>query len=324
MARKVLLSGATGFVGSHLYPGLVEDGHDVVCGTRNPGRARQGEPDRTWVELDLHQPDTVARALQGVEVFYYLVHAMAEGEGYRERELEAARGLLAAAADAGVERIIYLGGVAPAGPPSVHLESRLATGKTLRGGSVPCIELRAGMIIGPGSASWRICRDLAVRLPFMLLPKWLETRSQPVAIEDVVAGLAAAATIECTESVVFDLPGPEILSAKDILLRIARLRGTAPVTIKVPLLSPKLSSYWLKLVSGADFSIAKELVEGLRSDLVATGVPLWDRMPGHTLRTFDDAAQEALQREGRGSMGSRLLEAAAKRVSRSRTVQRDT
>lgn len=215
-----------------------------------------------------------------------------------------------------MERLIYLGGVAPAGPPSQHLESRLGTGEALRGGSVPCIELRAGMIIGPGSASWRICRDLAARLPFMLLPKWMETRSQPVAIDDVVAGLAAAATIDCARSSIYDLPGPETLSAKEILLRIASLRGTAPVTINVPLLSPKLSSYWLKLVSGTDFSIAKELVQGLLSDLVATHDLLWDLMPGHTLRTFDQAASEALRSEGPASFSSRMLEAAAKRVSR--------
>ncbi len=319
MRPRVLLSGATGFVGGNLYPALVARGHDVVCGSRDPRRAAGRWPERTWVELDLHRGETVRSALEGVSVVYYLVHAMAEGEGYRQRELEGAARLLAAAGQAGVERVVYLGGVEPAGPPSEHLVSRLETGRALRGGGVPCIELRAGMIIGPGSASWRICRDLAVRLPFMLLPKWLETRSEPVAIQDVVAGLAAAATIECRESAVYDLPGPEIIAAKEILLRIARLRGTEPVTINIPLLTPKLSSYWLKLVSGADFSIAKELVLGLRSDLVSTQPPLWPLLPGHRLQTFDEAARDALDQEAPTPIGSRALEAMARRLSRAST-----
>lgn len=316
MGKRILLSGATGFVGGHLYPALADAGHDIVCCSRDPRRARTLHPDRTWVELDLHRSDTIEHAIENIDVVYDLVHEMAEGAGYQERELQAARGLLRAAEAAGVERLVYLGGVAPSGPPSAHLRSRLETGRVLRGGSVPCIELRAGMIIGPGSASWRICRDLATRLPFMLLPKWLETRSQPIAIADVVEALAAAAILECNESVVFDLPGPEILTAKEILLRIAGLKMMKPVTINVPVLTPRLSSYWLKLVSGADFSIAKELVEGLRSDLIAHERPLWELLPEHTLRTFDQAAREALAHEGPATIRSRVLEAAAKRLAR--------
>lgn len=317
MARRVLLTGATGFVGGRLYPSLVEAGHEVICATRDPRRAARRHPDRTWVELDLHRPELLPPALEGVDVVYYLVHSMAEGEGYRDRELQAARGLREAAGEAGVERLIYLGGVEPAGPPSEHLESRLATGRELRGGAVPCIELRAGMIIGDGSASWRICRDLAMRLPFMVLPRWLETRSQPVSIEDVVAALTAAASVECERSAVYDLPGPEILTAKEILFRVAALRGTAPVSVSVPLLSPRLSSYWVKLVSGADFSIARELVEGLRSDLVARGDSFWSLMPDHEPLGFDDAAERALAAEGPRSLRVRALESLARRVARS-------
>ncbi|MEX1366520.1 MAG: NAD(P)H-binding protein [Nannocystaceae bacterium] len=318
MGKRILLTGATGFVGGRLYPALVEAGHEVRCGTRNPQRAARRDPTRQWVELDLHRPELVQAAVEGIEVVYYLVHSMAEGHGYAQRELESARGVMAAAEQAGVERIIYLGGVAPAGSPSEHLSSRLETGRLLRSGAVPCIELRAGMIIGAGSASWTICRDLAARLPFMILPRWLETRSQPASVEDIVAALAGAATVECTESAVYDLPGPEVLAAKEILMRIAALRGTEPLTINVPLLSPKLSSYWLKLISGADFSIARELVEGLKSDLIATETPFWEQLEGHQLVPFDEAARRALAEQGPGSLRSRALEAVTRWLSRRR------
>jgi len=316
MTRRVLLTGATGFVGGHLYPALAAAGHEVVCASRDPRRASVAHPGRTWVELDVQRPETLAPALEGIDVVYYLVHAMAEGEGYHERELRAAQDLREAVAAAGAQRVVYLGGVAPEGPPSEHLESRLATGRVLRGGDVPCVELRAGMIIGAGSASWRVCRDLAVRLPFMILPRWLETRSQPIAIEDVVVALEAAATLEIPHSVVYDIPGPEILSAKQILFRIARLRGMEPRAVGVPLLTPRLSSYWLKLVSGADFSVARELVEGLRSDLVAPDDGLWARLTDHERVPFDEAARRALAADGERPLRTRILEEAARKLAR--------
>jgi uncharacterized protein YbjT (DUF2867 family) len=314
---RILLTGATGFVGGNLYPALVEAGHEVVCASRDPERAARRHPERTWVRVDVNRPETLTEAFAGVDVVYYLVHAMAEGEGYRERELRAAKDVRRAAADAGVLRLVYLGGVEPEGEPSEHLESRLATGRMLRDGAVPCIELRAGMIIGLESESWRICRDLAVRLPFMILPRWLETRSEPIAIEDVVFALCAAATMDGEASAVYDLPGPEILSAKDILFRIAALRGTEPLAVNVPLLTPKLSSYWLKLVTGADFSIARELVEGLKSDLVTRGESFWDRFPDHERVPFDRAAARALSAEPKPPIRLRLLEGLAQRIARS-------
>ena len=131
----------------------------------------------------------------------------------------------------------------------------------------------------------------------MILPKWSNTRSQPVAVADVVAALLASATTEFSKSAVYDIPGPEIMTAKDILLRIAKLRGMRPRTMHVPVLTPKLSSYWLKLVSGADYTIARELVVGLSSDLVAAEAIFWDRLPHHTLMSFDDAARRALAEE---------------------------
>lgn len=317
MTTRVLLTGATGFVGARLYPALREAGFDVTCATRSVDRASARFPEQRWVQLDVQKPHLVSASLQGIDVVYYLVHAMAEGHGFAERERDAARHLAAAAALAGVKRIIYLGGVAPEGSPSEHLASRLETGEILRRGAVACIELRAGMIIGAGSASWKVCRDLAARLPFMLLPRWLESRSQPVHVGDVVAALVASATSPIDGPIVYDIPGPETLSAHEILVRIAALRGTRPVAVRVPVLTPKLSSYWLKFVTGADYSIARELVEGLGSDLVAEGPEFWSQMPDYLPTPFDAAARAAFAEEGQPALRSRLLEALARRLSRS-------
>jgi uncharacterized protein YbjT (DUF2867 family) len=314
MSRRVLLTGATGFVGRHLHPSLVAAGHSVRSATRRPEEV--GDPDREWVRLDLHDGAGLEPALREIDVVYYLVHGMAEGQGYRQREHDAAERLVAAAADAGVSRIVYLGGVAPQGPPSEHLESRLETGRILRAGAVPCLELRASMIIGAGSASWKICRDLAARLPFMLLPKWLQSRTEPVGIDDVVAALSEAAVVSDARSTVYDLPGPETVRAEEILLRIAAQRGTRPRTLHVPLLTPRLSSYWLRFVSGADFSVARELVLGLENDLVSTNAPFWDRMPGYERQSLDDAIRSALATEGPSSARMQALESVARQLSR--------
>lgn len=316
MGATVLLTGATGFVGRHLYPELEERGYDVRCGTRNPERAALEQPRMSWVRFDVFDEGSMRAALTGCEAAFYLVHAMAEGPGYAERERRAAVGFRRAAAESGLKRIVYLGGVAPRGRPSEHLQSRIETGQLLRVGSVPTIELRAGMIIGAGSESWTICRDLASRLPFMILPRWLESCSQPVAIADVVAALAAALEVEIEQSALFDLPGPSTLSAKEILFRIARLKGMRPTAVSVPVLTPKLSSYWLKLVSGADFNIAKELVEGLTHDLVATKASFWDRLPDHTLLPFDEAARLAMAEEPAPALKVRVLERAARLLAR--------
>ena len=313
MSQRVLLTGATGFVGRHLHPILVADGHSVRSATRH---LEAVDRDREWVRLDLHDGVGLESALRDIEVVYYLVHGMAEGQGYSEREHVAAERLVAAAADAGVTRIVYLGGVEPKGPPSEPLESRLETGRILRAGSVQCLELRAGMIIGAGSASWKICRDLAARLPFMVLPKWLQSRCEPVSIDDVVAALSAAAVLPVDASGVYDLPGRETVTAEEILLRIAALRGTRPMTLHVPLLTPRLSSYWLRFVSGADFSIARELVLGLGSDLVSTNPPFWERMPEYERQSLDESIRSAFENEGPGSVPMRMLESAARRLSR--------
>jgi uncharacterized protein YbjT (DUF2867 family) len=209
----VLLTGASGFVGGHAYPALVNAGYQVRCASRNPVRAARLQPARSWVELDVNRPETLDPALEGCSAAIYLVHEMTAGPDYENRERQVAGHFIRAAERCGLQRIVYLGAALPHGEPSRHLRSRIVTGELLRSGPVPVIELRASMIIGRGSLSWQIVRDLAVRLPVMVLPRWLATRSQPIAIEDVVFAIVHALSLPAEQAGAYALPGPEILSA---------------------------------------------------------------------------------------------------------------
>jgi uncharacterized protein YbjT (DUF2867 family) len=274
--QRVLVTGATGFVGRHLHPVLAGAGFDVVGASRNPTQAKRRLRGREFVALELSDPPSIVAALSGCDAAVYLVHGLAAGDGdYEDAERRMAADFLAAAERVGLRRIVYLGGMRPAGTPSKHLRSRLATGEILRSGSVPTLELQASMIIGHGSASWQIVRDLAMRLPVMVLPRWLQHRSQPVAIDDVTAAITHALRLPVEASAAYTLPGPETLTGREILERIAKLRGMRPLILEVPVVTPHLSTYWISLVTRADARVAAELVEGLRSDLVAPDRGFW-------------------------------------------------
>jgi uncharacterized protein YbjT (DUF2867 family) len=294
LAGPVLVTGATGFVGRHLLPALEAAGLDVRCASRDPNSARSRFPHRQWVEADLHRPHTLAPALMGCSAAYYLVHSVGSSHDYAAREREAALDFRAAAAAAGVERIVYLGGVAPPGPPSRHLASRLETGAILRQGTVPCVELRAAMVVGAGGESWAIVEQLAGRLPAMVLPRWLRNRSCPVAIEDVVVALLAGLDLPPGWSGALDVPGPEIVSHRDLLRLVARRLGHRPPMLDVPVLSPHLSAYWIGLVTTANLALARELVEGLRTDLLPADQGIWQLLADHERLTVERAVEEAL------------------------------
>ncbi|HEY3352185.1 MAG TPA: NAD(P)H-binding protein [Polyangia bacterium] len=299
MRDRALVTGATGFIGRALVPALRARGWRVVAASRRPaaGRSAAGVE---WRTCDLLRPETLDAALAGTRVAYYLVHSMGSGQtGFRALEQRAAAAFVAAAARAGIARIVYLGGPAPRGRPSEHLASRLGVGEILRAGPVPAVELRASMVIGHGSASWQIVRDLAMRLPVMVLPAWLRSRSRPVALDDVIAALAAAAELPPAGSAWFDVPGPEVLSGRQILERIAALRGRRIWALEVPLLTPQLSALWLKLVTRADFTLARELVLGLREDLLPRDDRFWSLIGRDRLVAFDEAARRALATEPR-------------------------
>jgi uncharacterized protein YbjT (DUF2867 family) len=313
--RGVLVTGASGFVGQRLVPVLQAVGWQVGCATRDAAGMRQRWPHRTWLQTDLRRPDEVERALTGCRVAYFLIHSLGETPvGLVQRERMLAEAFLRAAERAGVERIVYLGGMAPQGSPSEHLRSRLEVGRVLRSASVPALELRAAMVVGFGSVSWRIVRDLAARLPAMVLPIWLRTRSQPVAIDDVILALATAARLPLDRSASFDLPGPEILSYDEVLRRTARLLGHRRLPmVEVPVRSSNLSSQWIRLVTRADWPVARELVLGLTHDLLARSDEYWQLMGHLPLLTFDQAASQALLEEARHrhiAPPARALEAA--------------
>ena len=294
---SVLVTGATGFIGGALTAELARRDLHVVAVSRRPSK-RAPIDGVDWRTCDLLEPSTLDAAFAGIRVAYYLVHSMGTGKtDFGELERRAAQAFAQAAARARVQRIVYLGGPAPPGPPSEHLRSRLAVGEILRAGPVPTVELRASMVIGRGSASWQIVRDLAVRLPVMVLPRWLSSRTRPVALADVVAALVGAADMPLERSEWFDVPGPEILSGQQILERIALLRGRRFIALKVPFLTPQLSALWLRLITRTDFALARELVLGLKEDLLPRDARYWELI-GHTdLVSFDDAARHALASE---------------------------
>jgi uncharacterized protein YbjT (DUF2867 family) len=312
--RSLPLTGATGFVGGAVRPALAREGWHLRCLTRDAARAQKREPALDWVQGDVGDQESCARAMSGCQAALYLVHGIGEGADYRRQEVTAAGTFATVAAAAGLERIVYLGGVAPIGAGSDHLRSRLEVGEALRAGPVKTIELRASMIVGHGSLSWLIVRDLAARLPFMVLPRWLKSRTQPVAIEDVVTALVRALELPLATSAWFDIPGPVTLSGREILEETARVMGLRhPCMVEVPFLSPSLSSLWVRFVTRARWSVAREVVVGLTEDLLARDDRFWELI-GHPHRLFfAEAARLALDAE-RGDLRVRGAWGAIERV----------
>lgn len=292
-SRTLLLTGATGFVGRHLDAALPETDWKVRRATRNPEKAAQ----LGWVHLDVEQPETIEPALEGCDAAVYLIHSIDDSDDYPEREARAAEAFRTAAERAGVRRIVYLGGVAPKDRASRHLQSRIHTGEILRSGSCSTIELRSSMVIGAGGSSWMMVRDLAARLPAMLLPRWLRYSSWPVWIEDVVIAIIEALDVPLEGSAWFDLPGPERMTHADLLSRVAKSMGKDPTLVGVPVITPTLSSYWIALVTRADLALARELVQGLQSDLDPSGEVFWERLEGRQPTAFQTAVYQALEDE---------------------------
>jgi uncharacterized protein YbjT (DUF2867 family) len=244
---------------------------------------------------DALEPATLPGVLEGVDVAYYLVHSMAAGKGFGELDLQAATNFRDAAARSGVQRIVYLGGLIPEDPESIHLRSRLETGAVLRRGSVPVTELRAGMIIGPGSAAFEVMRDLVNNLPLMITPRWVFSRSPPIALPDLLTYMVALAELPEAAGRTFDAAGPELLTYAQIMQRLAVILQRRIIIIPVPLLTPKLSSYWLRLVTTVPVNIARALIDGLKQDVPADDAELRALVPIelHDLEAAIEAALEA-------------------------------
>lgn len=320
---RILLTGATGFVGRHVHPALSAAGHEVRCGSRRPKEAKRHLPSHQWVHLDVRDPSSIREAMTDCDAAIYLVHNMHTGPNYPDVEAQCAIGFAEAAQSSKVQRLVYLGGVLPTGGAmSKHLESRRRTGALLRSTNVPTTELRAAMIIGAGSASWVMVRDLAARLPAMLLPRWLKNLSHPVAIDDVVYAIMCALVEKQPEEPshhIYEIPGPEGMTHRELLQRVAHVLGHERLMMNVPVLSPRLSSYWIALVTRVDLNMAQELVEGVRYDLIPTEPILWD-MHDHTPMSLEEAAKLALSDEAMTGVHPPPLEARSRQIgSRFRT-----
>jgi len=261
----ILLTGATGYVGGRLLRRLEREGYPVRCLCRNPETllCRTGAGTEV-VAGDLLQPSSLPAAFAGVDTAFYLVHSMQSGKYFEERERESASNFAAAAAAAGVRRIIYLGGLAQGEDLSPHMRSRAATGRILREGSVPVLEFRASIILGSGSASFEVIRALVERLPFMITPRWVAQAAQPVAIEDVIEYLVQGIHHRCDGHLTVEIGGSDITSYAGLMREFARQRGLRRWIVRVPFLSLTLSSRWLTLITPVYASIGRFLIESVR------------------------------------------------------------
>lgn len=308
LEKPDLVVGASGYIGTHLVSFLAGEGRRLRAASRNievlEGRGWDG------VELcrcDALDPGSLDRALQGADTAYYLVHSMAAGKDFPELDAVAARNFAAAAARQGIRRIVYLGGLMPDAPRSSHLRSRRETGEILRAGTVPVTELRAGMIIGPGSAAWEVIRDLVNHLPVMITPRWVFSRSTPIALSNLLRYLADVPALDQAAGQTYDVAGPDTLSYAEIMQRYAALIGKRPVIIPVPVLTPRLSSYWLRLVTSVPTNVARALIDGLSQDFIATDRRLRELIP-QDLLGFDAAAAEALEADRQHAVPARWVE----------------
>jgi uncharacterized protein YbjT (DUF2867 family) len=291
---RVVVFGASGTIGRALLPHLDRE-REVVAVSRRPRAARS---ERThWAVADASDAASVRRALQGTEVVYYLVHSL-DSPDFEERDRRAAEIVAREAERAGVAQIIYLGGLGDDAPGlSPHLRSRIETGRRLASGTVPVTVLRAAMVIGAGSAAFETIVALVDRLPGMVTPRWVSTPTQPIALTDVVRYLAGLCGLESAFGASFDAGGPEVMTYRKMIERIARLRGRHPLIVEVPVLSPRLSSYWLHLVTPVNAQMARPLIEGLRNPTVARDERIRELVP-FPLTSFEEAARAALRTRG--------------------------
>jgi uncharacterized protein YbjT (DUF2867 family)/uncharacterized protein YndB with AHSA1/START domain len=309
-----LVTGASGYVGGRLVPELLAAGHRVRVLARDPGKLR----DLPWHDLvevavgDAADPTSVARAMSGVDVAYYLIHSIGTGPGFDETEAQMARGFGTAAREAGVGRIVYLGGLAHDSDLSDHLRSRAEVGQILLDSGVPTAALGAAVIIGSGSLSFEMMRYLTERLPVMITPRWVRTRIQPIAIRDVLRYLVGCATLPPDVNRTFDIGGPDILTYEEMMQRFAVVSGLPRRRIfPVSTLQPELSARWVGLVTPVPSSIARPLVASLRNEVVCAEDDIRRYVPDPPggLLGFDDSVRLALQRVRDADVATRWSDA---------------
>jgi uncharacterized protein YbjT (DUF2867 family) len=320
--QRCLVTGASGYIGGRLVPELLAGGYRVRCMSRDASKLA----DRPWTaeveiaEADALDPEAVTAALRGVDVAYYLIHSIGATDGFEQRDAASARIFAAAAAAAGVRRIVYLGGIVPADDCdlSAHLRSRREVGEILLAAQVPSIVLQAAVIIGSGSASFEMLRYLTERLPVMVTPRWVRTLIQPIAVTDVMRYLVGAAEVDAAINRRFDIGGPDVLSYAGMMAAYAKAAGLRPrVIIPVPFLSPGLSSLWVGLVTPVPAGLARPLVESLRNEVVCTEHDIVSYLPDppYGLISLDRSLALALRHVRTGEVATRWSSAGYTPVS---------
>ena len=313
-SKLVLVTGATGYIGGRLVPRLLEAGYQVRCLVRDADRL-QGRP---WsdqvdiVEADALRPETLPEAMAGVWATYYLIHSLSDTKEYRERDIIVARNFGDAAKAAGIERIIYLGGLGdPEAQLSVHLRSRQETGAALREAGVPVTEFRAAVIVGSGSLSFEMIRYLAERLPVMICPRWVYTRIQPTAIEDVLSYLVGALEVPESAGRVIEIGGADVLTYGDMMKGYAQVRGLRRLLIPVPVLTPRLSAHWVHWMTPVNAGIVYPLIEGLRNEVVVRNDTAERLFPDIEPVGYDTAVRRALDSLESGQVETRWSDSLA-------------
>jgi len=288
---KVLVTGASGFIGRRLVPELVDAGHDVRVLMRRPGG--DFPPGTEVARGDVLEKPSLEAPFRDIDVVYYLVHSMGSS-AFEASDREAATNVAEVASAAGVKRIIYLGGLGEAAEGlSPHLASRAEVGRVLGGTGVPVTTLRAALIIGSGGASYEMLRHLVERLPVMITPRWVETESQPIAVDDVIHYLVSALENDATTGLTLDIGGPDVVTYREMMVRFAKVEGKRRWIIGVPVLTPRLSSYWVNLMTPVSASIARPLIDGLRNRMVVRDHRAEELIPFERI-PYDDAVSAAL------------------------------
>lgn len=290
--HRVLVTGATGYIGGRLVPRLVEEGYFVRVFVRSRSRAAS----RPWADRvevvvgDVRDADALQQALHKVDSAYYLIHSMGGGSGFHETDIRLARAFGLAASEEGVRHIIYLGGLGDSEANlSEHLRSRHESGLALREGGVPVTEFRAAVVVGTGSISFEMIRHLVERLPVMVCPRWIYSRIQPIAVDDLLDYLVSALSTPDCEGRVFEIGGRDVTTYQSLILGYAKARGLRRLLLPVPVLTPRLSSYWVHWMTPIPASVAAPLVEGLRSDVVVTDDAARAMFPDVIPQDYDSA-----------------------------------